>query len=220
MVGDVKIDTVHISIGDISIAPEAAGDIPEDFQGFFDVLREQIRIGAVPKIMGEDDYPVPGEVTEPDDMPTPEEQDEIDHVMAEEYVMKQAAIDSIARANHLRNVVSHVTPARKLEGFQTNHERNPRKRSAVNAKQAKELTMAETSLQRACALCIFENDCTLANSIGPWIDVHPYKDDKTGKHRPGSSPVREVESQTAFLESLDAGAAEKRQVHCDPAKRK
>jgi hypothetical protein len=217
MTGDVRIQ--NLNIGNVFVMPDAVpGAMPDSLIEF---LKDQIRAGADPAIMGEDGYPTVSEdVAQADDPPTPEEQDELDRNRAERYIMEQAEVDVVARANHLRNVVHHVTPARKLEGFQTNHERSPRKRSTVDKKQAEELKLAEISLKRACARCVFQNDCRLVNDIGVWVDVHPYQDDRTGKRRPGSSEVREVESRKDFLKSLAVGVAKKRQAHCDPAKRR
>jgi hypothetical protein len=219
MSGDVvNIENVHI--GNAFFGSDVIpGAIPEDIAR---LLREQLAAGADPAIMGENGDPVsPDAVFEPDDVPTPEQQEEIDQERAEHFLLEEAAINAVARVNYLRNVEHHVSKARKLEGFQTNHERLPRKRPAVNKKQAEELELARTSLERACAGCDFRDNCTMVDNLPEWINVHPYKDDRSGKRRPGSPRVKEVESRTDLLKAQEAGVENgKKQVHCDPAKRK
>lgn len=205
MTGDV-VSIENVNIGNVFIAPEV---IPDDLTAF---LREQIA-ARVHTLIGEGGYPVAEEADLPDGPSTAEELAELEQAEADVYEVR-------ARASHLRNVASHVASARRLEGFQTNHEHAPRKRSAVEKKQSRELTKAEVSLKRACGQCVFRGDCKLAGDIERWIDVHPYADDNTGRRRPGSSEVREVESRKAFLESLAVGVARRQQVHCDPARRK
>ena len=212
MAGDVMVDTVNIETVAVYVAPEAWSDIPNDVLEF--LRRESERAGN-PGTMSDIGYgEVPETAERADEPPTAEEQVEADAATAERVTREMVA--DIARSNHLRNAVHHMDSARKLEGFQTNHERHPRKRAAVDTKQAKELVKAGESLQRACAQCAFKKTCRLKGNPELWIDLHPYKNDNSGAHRPGSLPTQEVESRTKFLRELRKNPG----VHCDPAKRK
>lgn len=146
--------------------------------------------------------------------PAGESQTAAETAIADRYTT--AEVNVTARANLLRNVVHHVDRARRLEGFQTNHQRRPRVPRQVNARQHAEYAMAKESLERACGVCALRNNCRITNDIDGWLDMHPYKDGPGGQRRPGSIPRGESESRTQFLRALKQDPL----AHCEPAKRK
>lgn len=190
MVGDVNIDTVHISIGNVSIAPEAAGDIPAGL-----------------------DHSVPGEVAGPDDITAPEEQTDVDQARDGELTQEMINLDT--RSDNLHMLVSQIDKMNSKSGFSKNDERQPHTPAKINKIRSENKRKAKNSLGRACAACVFQNDCSLAGNLDAWLDVHPYKD-KSGKRRPGSLRVEPPEARTKFIERLRANP----EIHCDPAKRK
>lgn len=137
-----------------------------------------------------------------------------DKTIAERYT--QDEISTTARVNFLRNVSRHASPARKLEGFQTNHQRRPRKLGAVNSKQHGEREMARESLERACGECALAPRCRIKGNIDAWLDIHPYAKGNASVRRPGSRLVKKTESRETFLKVLRDDPL----AHCDPARRK
>jgi len=127
----------------------------------------------------------------------------------------QEDIDATARRNFLRNTVMHADRGRKLEGFQTNHQRRPRRLNQASRAQHGESVMAKESLQRACAVCVLRSTCTITD-YDNWLDFHPYKDAPKGSRRPGSLLLPgQPESRKALLKAL----AKDPLAHCDPSKR-
>ena len=127
----------------------------------------------------------------------------------------QEDIDATARRNFLRNTVMHADRARRLEGFQTNHQRRPNRLKQASKAQHRESTMAQESLERACAVCALRSTCTITD-YDNWLDFHPYKDAPKGSRRPGSLLLPgQPESRKALLRAL----AKDPLAHCDPSKR-
>ncbi len=209
MSGDVTIGSINIDTVNVNFVPEGRPTVPDDIAALLRQEFERAGDSEVTRDIVGSDIPETGF----DDSLTPEEQIEENAGIAKS-VTEQMVAD-IARSNHLRNLVHHVDEARRLEGFQTNHERSPKASKAVDKKQAVEFKKAEEALSRACAQCAFRTTCSLEGQLDEWIDVHPYKKGHKGTHRPGSLPVGQVESRTAFLQTLRQNPA----AHCDPRKR-
>lgn len=214
--GAVHIENLHVEIENVifmpGTAPEATSEEISDF------IREQREAGAL-TIRGEDGLPLTDESAEPDNTPTPEQQEEIDRIKAEELAVRHASPKVAARAKELHKVAKHVSEARKLEGYKKSYAHPPKDHESLKKRQKNAVEVAGMDLERACALCEFSGNCVLQGRIEKWIDVHAYKDDRTGKRRPGSSDVEKVESRNLFEKALDAGVEANEQVHCDPAER-
>jgi hypothetical protein len=213
MTGDVRIE--NLNIGTLIVVPEGA---PESTfaEQIFDFLREQREAGAL-TIMGSDGYPLTEDTAESEDPPTPDEQAEAEQARADELVERYAHPDVSARAVELRSVIKHASEARRLEGFMRSYSGRAKDHKSLERRHKNAVEVASMALGRACAHC--DLDCALRENIERWIDVHPYKDDRTGKRRKGSSDVEAVESRTGFEKALDAGVEADEQVHCDPAER-
>ena len=204
---NLRIDKIDIHNLNVVASPDEAKT--------FGSIVSQILAGASPDVLRDYGYSDdPDEIETPETI-APEDQDALYVARAEQYLLSQRDVDSTTRSNHLRNLVANVDLARKREGFQTNHERQPRQRKKLDTRQAEAQLKAAESLERACGVCALSGNCVLERNLGRWIDVHPYKRDNSGRKRPGSADVKKVESRKTFLKELREDPA----VHCDPTKR-
>lgn len=208
MAGDVRIGTVNI--GNMVVAPDVV-------EGMSDFIKEQVDAGVDPTELQEEGYTgaeVPDEAGAPEEPPTTEEQVEADEAIAKRVTEEMITADM--RADSLHQLVKEVDRANSMRGFQTNHDHTPDDPRKVGKIRTDERVKAEGSLARACANCIFRNDCYLQENLERWLDVHPYKTGHKNQRRPGSAYVKKVETRLDFIKVIRQDP----QAHCDPAKRK
>lgn len=192
-----RADTVNITIQSADLATSLITDLTT-------AMTEQVNAGVDPETLEDIGYTgVPDEAT-------------AEHIKDEDR-LEQDEINATTRRNFLRNVVLHADKARRLEGFQTNHQRRPRGPKRVNAAQNSELVKASQSLERACGVCALRSNCRLKFDIDSWLDIHPYKRGSRGMTRPGSLITP---SHTESRESLLKALKKDPRAHCEPAKRK
>jgi hypothetical protein len=201
---------VNIHIENVYITPDALGFLKDEEPAASVATAAPEGLGHYGDV---DEPEVAESQQEVSDTPISEEDQERFQAIADRFTEDEIATTS--RVNFLRNVAYHASPARKMEGFQTNHQRRPRELGAVSTKQHGEKEMARESLERACGECALAPRCRIKGDIDAWLDIHPYATGNPGVRRPGSRPVKKTESRTTFLKVLRSDPL----AHCDPAKR-
>src|SRR4051812_39964844 len=126
---------VNIHIQNLNVTPEV----------FSSVVKDQLAAGADPEVLRDLGYTDVPEGVDTAQEPPPEP-DEARYASLEER-FNQDSINATARANYLVEVIKHSAPARKMQGFQTNHHRRPRTPAGVDAKHHSEKVMASDSLK-------------------------------------------------------------------------
>jgi hypothetical protein len=118
------------------------------------------------------------------------------------------------RRNYLRALIKDFGKQRKTEGLETQHEKEPKDRDALEAANEKYQLNSEAQLKRACNVCVHAGNCALNNNIERWYTTHPYSrsDRKRPYHWELPFIPKIVEGRMKFFKRLEKNPF----AHCMP----